>query len=493
MQRATVSCDHVCRLLGVSQDGEKQLLVMRRYQMNLKQLADSRGGRIDLKSCLRYGLQVCRGMTDLHGQNIIMQDLKPQNILWDKQKDSVVISDFGVSKSMNFLAQSYTPREVVGTPNYIAPEAWTSNSVTVKSDVWSFGCLVIEACTGRAPWQGQTVEGIFRLLVTEQKNPSLDGLHPAIKQIVAKCLLREPVHRPTFQQLALDFEECLGAGVSDQGQLQSRAGGPPSSSPFVPPPPVPPPPDYPPPPTIVPGQPSAPPAPDDHSQHPADQPGARPVHPDGRPLSAPPSRSPSAGATAICWCHACGVSMEFTDNFCIECGARRRSQAVGQRPCQACGRGFLSADDKFCTSCGVESSATRTRDSSMAHDRADGERQRPSSDGSGAGEGWTGGGFLKGLATALNAAADVSESIATMDKQSIKESLVKNVKSGADQIGKTAKSQATQLADHVRAAAKERATQVTKQVATKIKKTTGIDPSDPCCTQTRVPKTEGFV
>ena len=102
MQKATILCDHVCKLLGICEDREGILMVMKKYDMNLRQLCDASGGSLPPVSCCKYAIEICEAMESLHAQNVVAMDLKPQNILWERSSDGVFVSDLGTSRQMDF-------------------------------------------------------------------------------------------------------------------------------------------------------------------------------------------------------------------------------------------------------------------------------------------------------------------------------------------------------------------------------------------------------
>eukprot|EP00961_Rhodomonas_salina_P275512 3722423-Rhodomonas_salina.1 len=66
------------------------------------------------------------------------------------------------------LTTFHLAAQLIGTPNYLAPEAWEQGGagVSFPADVWSFGCCMVEAGAGRMPFGGQNIQGIRRLLVS---------------------------------------------------------------------------------------------------------------------------------------------------------------------------------------------------------------------------------------------------------------------------------------------------------------------------------------
>ena len=104
--------------------------------------------------------------------------------------------------------------QFVGTPNYLPPELLRGEQVTPASDVFSWGCVVAYAGTGRAPFSGNTVPEIFYRVAHDE--PQLDGLDPGLRDIVAAALDKDPRKRPSVQEL---LGRLVGNGTTDPARL----------------------------------------------------------------------------------------------------------------------------------------------------------------------------------------------------------------------------------------------------------------------------------
>lgn len=106
-----------------------------------------RGGRIGEKVLGKVAEGVLKGLSYLHERRIIHRDIKPQNILLDKE-GQVKLCDFGVSgEVVNSLATTFT-----GTSYYMAPERILGQPYSVTSDVWSLGLTIMEVAQHRFPF-----------------------------------------------------------------------------------------------------------------------------------------------------------------------------------------------------------------------------------------------------------------------------------------------------------------------------------------------------
>src|SRR6187402_137339 len=117
----------------------------------------ARVGNLSFKQSFKYIEQVCAGLRHAHRNNIIHRDIKPQNLLLTKDRETVKIADFGVAR----LNQSDTPITRVGTNIYAPPEHsplnfdenghMTVGTLTPAADIYSLAKSVYTLITGEAP------------------------------------------------------------------------------------------------------------------------------------------------------------------------------------------------------------------------------------------------------------------------------------------------------------------------------------------------------
>ncbi|MBE1530341.1 DUF4389 domain-containing protein [Actinomadura algeriensis] len=140
---------------------------------------------------------VATAVAAIHGAGIVHRDLKPANVLLSSTGPRVI--DFGIARALDAADGLTRTGQFVGTPSYIAPEVLEGAQVEQASDVFSWGCVVAFAGTGRPPFQGGTVAETFRRIGAEE--PDLDGLDPRLREIVAAALTKDPRERPTAQDV----------------------------------------------------------------------------------------------------------------------------------------------------------------------------------------------------------------------------------------------------------------------------------------------------
>ena len=158
-------------------------------------------GAISYEDTLRYFRQVCSGLQVAHKQGMVHRDVKPENILFDKQGNAV-ISDFGLAKAVQQSSVSMTSiTGSVGTPAYRAQEIWTeSQHPSPATDIYSLGCVLCEMLTGKVLFDASTPEGILtqHLINGAQIPRQFPNTVPSgIQDVIGKALAKDP--RDRFQ------------------------------------------------------------------------------------------------------------------------------------------------------------------------------------------------------------------------------------------------------------------------------------------------------
>jgi cyclin-dependent kinase len=159
---------NVVRLYDVVHTEKKLTLVFEFLDLDLKKYLDQVEGGLELPVVKQLLFQLCRGIAYCHAQKVLHRDLKPQNLLINREGD-LKLADFGLARAFGIPVRQYT-HEVV-TLWYRAPDVLMgSRRYTTPVDVWSIGCIFAEMHTGRPLFPGANdadqLDHIFRLLGT---------------------------------------------------------------------------------------------------------------------------------------------------------------------------------------------------------------------------------------------------------------------------------------------------------------------------------------
>jgi serine/threonine-protein kinase len=153
-----------------------------------------------------------------HLRGVIHRDIKPDNILLDRQTGRAMVTDFGIAWAMEAGARLTATGIAVGTPTYMSPEqAVGDRQLDGRSDLYSLGVLGYQMLTGRVPFEASNAMALLLKHVTERPRPIVD-LRPdaprAIRETIERAMMKAPEDRwPTAAALrdALSSPESLGA------------------------------------------------------------------------------------------------------------------------------------------------------------------------------------------------------------------------------------------------------------------------------------------
>ncbi|MBL0888663.1 serine/threonine-protein kinase [Myceligenerans indicum] len=158
--------------------------------------AISESGPLDVPTLRALGLGLAEGLTTIHGAGLVHRDLKPGNVLLTTGGPRII--DFGIARALEATALT-SVSQVLGTASYMSPEQVRGHEAGTPSDVFSFGCLLAYAATGRPPFGSGPAESVaYRVVHTE---PDLDGVPRELAHLVRDCLAKDPAARPTPQQI----------------------------------------------------------------------------------------------------------------------------------------------------------------------------------------------------------------------------------------------------------------------------------------------------
>src|ERR1017187_10622762 len=165
-------------------DGEDLRTMLRRH------------GKLSSQEAIAVVEQVCRALDCAHSEGVIHRDLKPQNIMRDKN-GRIVVMDFGLARSLGDSGLTQTGA-LVGTLEYMSPEQAMGSTLDQRSDIFSVGLIFFELLTGKAPFQADTAIASLMKRTREEARPASDvdaSVPKSLSAIVARCLEREPANR----------------------------------------------------------------------------------------------------------------------------------------------------------------------------------------------------------------------------------------------------------------------------------------------------------
>ncbi|KAF3615658.1 hypothetical protein CQW23_04784 [Capsicum baccatum] len=171
-------------------------------------------GAFKLPTLLKVAIDVSKGMSYLHQNNIIHRDLKTANLLMDEH-GVVKVGDFGVARVQ---AQTGVMTAETGTYRWMAPEVIEHKPYDHKADVFSFGVVLWELLTGEIPYAYLTPLQAAIGVVQQGLRPTIPkSTHPKLAELLEKCWQQDPTQRPDFSEI-LDSLKQLTGEVGDDGE-----------------------------------------------------------------------------------------------------------------------------------------------------------------------------------------------------------------------------------------------------------------------------------
>lgn len=202
---------------------------------------------LSISAVLSLGIQIARGLEAAHGAGLVHRDIKPANIWLEphnsewkvRSSDShkltvtalhsmfgngestfrVKLLDFGLSRSVEENASLTQCGMIVGTPTYMAPEQSDGLPADARSDLFSLGCVLYEAASGKKTFDGNSVISILKATAL-QEPPSLHGVKPEVplplSKLVMRLLAKDPDRRPqTATEVVKTLEEITVPSRAD--------------------------------------------------------------------------------------------------------------------------------------------------------------------------------------------------------------------------------------------------------------------------------------
>jgi serine/threonine-protein kinase len=206
---AAVVHEHAVAIHGVGEAAGLPYMVMQYIAgVSLQQRLD-RTGRLGLAEVLRIGMQTAAGLAAAHARGIVHRDVKPANILLEIGVERVKLTDFGLARVGDDISLTHSG-VVAGTPMYMAPEQASGETVDPRSDLFSLGSVLYEACTGQPPFLAPNVMAALKRVCEETPRP-VGEVNPEIPDWLAAIIAKLHAKKPADRfQTAAEVAELLG-------------------------------------------------------------------------------------------------------------------------------------------------------------------------------------------------------------------------------------------------------------------------------------------
>jgi serine/threonine protein kinase len=225
---ASLNHSNIAAIHGLEESDGTHFLVLELVEGNT--LSDRiKAGPIPVEESLKLALQIAEALEAAHEKGVIHRDLKSANIKVTPD-GKVKVLDFGLAKAfagehgeVNLshsptLSEAATMQGVIlGTAGYMSPEQAKGKSVDKRADIWAFGVVLFEMLVGRQLFSGETVSETLAAVLMKDPDFSLlpPNLHPRIREMLTRCLEKDPKNRYSgISDARVDLQKVL-AGSGD--------------------------------------------------------------------------------------------------------------------------------------------------------------------------------------------------------------------------------------------------------------------------------------
>ncbi|MBI2795335.1 MAG: serine/threonine protein kinase [Gemmatimonadetes bacterium] len=170
-----------------------------------------REGKLDVAEALRILSECAKALDAAHMLGMVHRDIKPDNVLLDGNSGSVVLTDFGLVKSLTLDDSGLTTSGmVVGTPHYMSPEQLAGDApVDARTDIWALGVMGYRMLSGVLPFDAKAVPMLVAKVLAEDPTP-IEWRRPEVPKAMAEAVMRCMAKAPEDRWAsAAEFEQAL--------------------------------------------------------------------------------------------------------------------------------------------------------------------------------------------------------------------------------------------------------------------------------------------
>ena len=192
-----ISHRNVCRMFDLGEEKGTNYITMEYISGEDLKSFIRRARQLTTGTAINIAKQVCEGLIEAHRLGVVHRDLKPQNVMIDKEGNARIM-DFGIARSLT--GKGITGAGVmIGTPEYMSPEQVDGKDPDQRSDIYSLGIILYEMVTGRVPFEAETPFAVGVMQKSDMpRNPQeLNSQIPDnLSQFILRCLEKNKEKRP---------------------------------------------------------------------------------------------------------------------------------------------------------------------------------------------------------------------------------------------------------------------------------------------------------
>ena len=201
---------NIISIYDAGEDGQVAYLAMEYFPGKSLSHYAQQGSLLPPRRALELIARAAEALHYAHGQHVVHRDVKPANIMYDRDTDTLKITDFGIAR----LTDSSRTKTgiILGTPSYMSPEQLAGTTVTGQSDLFSLGITLYQLLAGYPPFRADSIPRLMQK-ITHERHPPISGVRDdlpgCIDEVLDKALAKDPLERyPSGRAMAVALRNC---------------------------------------------------------------------------------------------------------------------------------------------------------------------------------------------------------------------------------------------------------------------------------------------
>src|ERR1051325_11397690 len=226
---SVMTMDCVVRCYGITKDPKTNnfMMVMEYAQYgSLRQHLDKNFNSLNWTGKLYNLFYISSGLNNIHEKGLIHHDFHCGNILNNKKVNGELysqITDLGLCKPANATTHQSDNKQIYGVLPYVAPEVLRGEGYTQASDIYGFGIIAYELCTGLPPYHDIAHDELLTIRICQGLRPKSNYRIPQlILDAIQQCWDADPLNRPEVEQLKVLFQNLYYVSSEEDSAINKQ-------------------------------------------------------------------------------------------------------------------------------------------------------------------------------------------------------------------------------------------------------------------------------